>query len=70
MGIVVAVDVLEDFEPGVGGVLKAAALKHFGLEGAEEGFGPGIVVGVGATGHALDHASARQGGTKGVAGIL
>jgi len=31
MDIVVAVDVLEDFVPGVGGVLKTAALKHFGF---------------------------------------
>ena len=44
VGIVVAFDVLEDFGASVAGVLKAAVLKHFELEGADEGFGPGVVM--------------------------
>ena len=56
MIIVVAVDVFEDLGSGVIGILEAAALKHLVLEGADEGFGAGVVVRVGASGHALAHA--------------
>ena len=47
VGVVVALDVLEDFGLSVGGGLEAAALEHFVFEGADEGFGPGVVVGIG-----------------------
>ena len=53
MGVVVGVDVGEEFDPGVGGVDKAAILEHFGFQGAHEGFGPGIVIGIGPCRHAL-----------------
>ena len=31
--VVVGVDVVEEFELGIGGIFKAAALKHLALEG-------------------------------------
>ncbi len=53
MGVVVGVDVGEEFDPGVGGVDEAAVLQHLRFQGAHEGFGPGIVIGIGPCGHAL-----------------
>ena len=60
VGVVVAFDVVEDFQAGIISVFKAAALEHLALEGADEGLGPGVVVGVGARRHALAHAGTRQ----------
>src|SRR5215207_11432255 len=70
VGVVVAVDEVEDFRAGVGSVLEDAALEHLELEGADEGLGPGIVVGIGARGHALAQAGGGQGLAKGGAGVL
>ena len=33
---------------GVTAVDEAAVLKHFGFQGAHEGFGPRVVIGIGA----------------------
>ena len=52
-GVVVGFDLGEDFGAGVVGVDEGAALEHLGFEGAHEGFGPGVVIGVGLCGHAL-----------------
>jgi len=46
VGVVVAFDVIEDFGLGIAGVLEASVLKHFELEGPNEGLGPGVVVGI------------------------
>ena len=70
MGVVVALDEIEDFGPRVGGVFEDAALEHLELEGADEGLGPRIIVGIGARGHALAQAGGRQGLAKGGAGVL
>jgi len=70
VGIVVAFDVVEDFDFGVVGVEEATALKHLELEGADEGLGPSVVVGIGAAGHALAQAGAGQEVTEGGAGVL
>jgi hypothetical protein len=47
-------DEVEDIEASVGLGGEAAALEHFVFEGAHERFRPGIVVGIGTGGHALD----------------
>ena len=53
MGIVVGLDAGEEFDPGVGAVDKAAVLQHLRFQSADEGFGPGIMIGIGPGGHAL-----------------
>src|SRR6476660_6026887 len=63
VGIVVAIDVVEDFGVGIGGILKDAALEHLSLEGADEGLRPGVLVGVGTARHAL----AQTGGGESLA---
>jgi len=70
VGVVVTLDVFEDFDASVVGVLEAATLEHLVLEGADEGFGPSVVVGIGAGGHALAQAGLGQGLAKGSAPIL
>ena len=70
VGVVVTFDVFEDFGAGVAGVLEASVLKHFELEGADEGLGPGVVVGVGPGGHALAQAGFGQGFAEGGAPVL
>jgi len=69
-GVVVAVDEGKEF---VGCVLlagKAAIAQHLGLERADEGFGPGVVIGVGSGRHALLHACGAQPLTEEAAAIL
>jgi hypothetical protein len=56
MGSYDAYDVLEDFEASVGGVLETSALEHFVFQGSDEGFGPGVFVGISPRGHALEEA--------------
>ncbi len=51
-GVVVGVDVGEEFDLGVGGVDEAAVLQHLRFQGAHEGFGPNIVIGISPRGHA------------------
>ena len=58
--IIVGFDVFEEFGLGVLCGLKAAALKHFLFERSDEGFGPGVVIGIGAGGHALAQARSGQ----------
>ncbi len=70
VGVVVAFDVVKDFQARVGGVFKAAALEHLAFEGADEGLCPGVAVGVGARRHALAHPGTRQGLAEGGAAIL
>src|ERR1041385_4119770 len=70
VSVVVALDVFEDFDLGIGGRVEAAALEHFVFEGAEEGFGPGVVVGVGARGHALAQAGLGESLAESDAAIL
>ena len=69
-GIVVTVDIGEEFGAGVGAVDKAAALEHLGFDGADDALGPRIVVGIGACGHALADAGLFEQGAKSTAGIL
>jgi hypothetical protein len=45
-------------------------LKHLVFEGADEGLGPGVVIWVGARGHALAQAGFGKGLAEGGAGIL
>ena len=69
-GIVVAVDEGKEL---VGGVLlagEAAIAQHLGFEGADEGLGPGVVIGVGSGRHALLHACGAQPLAEGAAAIL
>src|SRR3954454_16661171 len=70
VSVVVPVDEVENFGPGIGGVLKDGALEHLELEGADEGLGPRIVVRIGARGHALAQAGGGQELAKGGAGVL
>jgi hypothetical protein len=44
---VVGIDVGEDLGARIVGIDEAAVLKHFGIQGAHEGFGPGVVIWVG-----------------------
>lgn len=56
-----------------GGVLlaRAAAIaQHFGIERADEGLDPVVVIRVGSSGHALLYASGAQPLAKDVASIL
>jgi hypothetical protein len=70
VSVVVAVDIIEEFGPGVSGVLEDAALKHFVFESTDEGFRPGIVVGIGPSRHALEQPGCRQGEPKESAAVL
>ena len=70
VGVVVTFDVIEDFGLGVVGVLEASVLKHFEFESPDEGFSPGVVVGVGPCGHALAHAGFGQDMAEGGAPVL
>ena len=59
VGVVVKVDV------GKESVLAQvhsgkATLEHLGFEGADEGLGPGVVIRIGARGHALAHPALAQ----------
>ena len=60
VGVVVGFEVGEDLDAGIGVSDKRAVLEHLGFEGAHEGFGPGVVVGIGARGHALAQAGLAQ----------
>ena len=51
--VVVGFDGGEALDVGLGVGDERAVRKHFGLAGADEGRGPGVVVGMGARGHAL-----------------
>ena len=53
VGVVIGFDEGEDFDVGIGVGDESAVLEHFGLEGAHEGLGPGVVIGIGTRGHAL-----------------
>ena len=68
--IVVAFDVFEEFQPSIRGIFKTAALKHLALEGAHEGFRPGVIIRIGPCGHALAQTSTFQHGAEGTAAIL
>ena len=70
VGIVIGLDVIEEFGFGVGEGLEASILEHLVFEGADEGFGPCVVIRVGACGHALAKAGACQGRAEGSAGVL
>jgi len=41
-------DEFEDFGPGIFGIFETTILKHFEFESADEGFGPGVLAGVGS----------------------
>lgn len=45
--VVVGIDVGEDLGACIVGIDEAAVLKHFGFQSAHEGFGPGVVIGIG-----------------------
>ena len=68
--IVVAFDVFEEFQPSIRGIFKTAALKHLALEGAHEGFRPGVIIRIGPCGHALAQTGTFQHGAEGTAAIL
>lgn len=70
LGVVVAFDEGEDFHAGISGVDEASVLQHLGFERAHEGLGPGVVIGIGAGGHALAHAGVAQHRAEGFAAIL
>ena len=46
--VVVGIDVGEDLDACIEAVDETAVLKHFGFQGAHEGFGPGVVIGIGS----------------------
>ena len=60
VGVVVGFDVGEDLYSGIGVSDERAVLEHFGFQGAHEGLGPGVVIGIGARGHALAHPGLAQ----------
>ena len=70
VGVVVAFDVFEDFCLGIIGIFEATILKHFEFESSDEGFGPGVLVGVGPGRHALAQAGLGQGLAEGSASLL
>ena len=69
-GVVVGFDIGEDFGAGIVGINEGAALEHFGFEGAHEGFGPGVVIGIGPGGHALPELVGAQELAVGPAAVL
>ena len=60
VGVVVGFDVGEDFYAGIGVIDEGAVLEHFGFQGAHEGLGPCVVIGIGTRGHALAHPGVAQ----------
>ena len=60
VGVVVGFDVGEEFDAGIGVSDEGAVLEHFGFQGAHEGLGPGVVIGIGTCGHALADAGLAQ----------
>ena len=48
VGVIIGFDVGEDPYPGIGVGDERAVLEHPGFEGADEGLGPGVVIGIGA----------------------
>ena len=70
LGVVVAVDEGEDFTAGIGSVDEAAVLQHLCFERAHERLGPGVVIGIGSSGHALAHPREPQDVAEGSAAVL
>lgn len=69
LGVLAGVDIGEDFGPSIRGV-DEAALKHFGLKGAHERFGLGVVIGGCPSRHALAHSCPAQALPLGTTAIL
>ena len=70
MGVIVGFDVGKELDFGIALVDKAAALEHLGFDGADDTFGPCVVVGIGACGHALAEAGLLEKCAKGDASVL
>ena len=70
LSIVVAFEVVEDLGARICLVLETPALEHFVFEGADEGLGPSVVVGIGPRRHALAQAGFLQEAAVGDAAIL
>jgi len=70
VGIVVGVDIGEEFDPSVALGEEGAALEQLGFEGADERLCPSVVIRVGAGGHALPEASLAEDLAKGRAAVL
>jgi len=68
--VVVSFDEGKDLEMGIVLIHEAAVLEHLGFERAHEGLRPGIVVRIGACGHALLNARLAQQSPIGVAVAL
>lgn len=60
VSIVVGIDVGEELGARVVGVDEAPVLQHFGFQGSHEGFGPGVVIGVGSGRHALTYSGLAE----------
>lgn len=70
VGVIVEFDVREELDAGVVPVEEASALEHLRFEGADERFGPGIVVGIGSRRHALQGSGFRELSAEKSAAIL
>ena len=68
--IVVAFDVFEEFQPSIRGIFKTASLKQLALEGAHEGFRPGVIIRIGPCEHALAQTGTFQHGSECTATVL
>ena len=68
--VVVAFDVVKDFQARIGGIFKAAALQHLAFERADEGLAPGVVIRVGTRRHALAHPRSCQSLAEGGTAVL
>jgi hypothetical protein len=68
--VVVGIDVIEDFSASVVGVDETAALEHFGFECSDERLRPGVVIGIGASRHALAYSGMVEDLAIGSAAIL
>ena len=70
LGVVVSVNVGKDLDLSMPLVNELAALEHLGLEGTHEGFGPGIVIRIGSSRHALSDSGLLEKGSECLASVL
>ena len=70
VGVKVGFDGGDDRNAGIGVRDERAVLEYFGFQGAHEGFGPGVVIGIGARGHAWAHPGLAQEFSESAAAVL
>src|SRR5450759_341988 len=70
LGVVVALDELEDFHACLRSGVEGLAVEQLALEGGEEGLGHRVIEAIAATAHGLDQARLADAPTVCKAGVL